>query len=228
MSQRAVLLVGSPRPRGQSTSDALARYLSECLADRGVTPSLWRVTRTCKEPGIRQLLAALDEADMLVLASPVYVDSLPYLVTRALERIAEHRAAAAEPRECAMLAIVNCGFPEARHTRVALDICRLFAGRARLGWIGGLGLGGGGVINGKRLQDLGWLSRHVRRSLDLAAHALIAGRPLPAEAEALMAQPVLPDRLYTMFAAFGWFRDAWRHGTLGDLGAKPFTRRPIL
>jgi hypothetical protein len=224
-TQRAVLLVGSPRPPGQCVSEPLARYLAEQLAGRGVAASLWRATRTCKEPGMRQLLQAVDRADLFVVASPVYVDSLPYLVMRALERIAEHRHEVAEPHECAMLAIVNCGFPEARHTTVALDICRIFAGRARLSWTGGLGLGGGGAITGRPLQQLGWYARNVRRSLDLAADALLAGRPLPAEAEALMARPLMPERVYTLIASLGWYKDAWHHGVVRQLGAKPLTPR---
>ena len=64
----------------------------------------------------RALLDAVDSADVLVLAFPIYVDSLPYLVTRTLDLLAEHRqqrSPAAAPR---LLCITNSGSPKS-HTR---------------------------------------------------------------------------------------------------------------
>jgi len=60
-------------------------------------------------------------------------------VTLTLERIAARRGAMAEPRPVRFLAIVNCGFPEPRHTHVALNTARAFARRAELEWGGGSG-----------------------------------------------------------------------------------------
>ena len=63
------------------------------------------------------LLAAVDAADIVILAFPLYVDGLPYLVTQALEQIAARRAGETDIQRPLFLAIANCGFPEAPTTR---------------------------------------------------------------------------------------------------------------
>ena len=119
------------------------------------------------------------------------------------------------------LALVNCGFPEWEHNRTALEICRVFARQAGLAWMGGLGYGGGEAIKGRPLEELGGQTRSLRRGLDLAAEALLAGRTVPAEAQALLARPVVPSRLYTAIGTIGWLRAARRYGTLRRLRDRP-------
>ena len=162
---RAVLLVGSAKPAGTSTSEALGRYLCARLAERGVATTVLFVDRSPASHAERQLLAALADANLFVLATPVYVDSLPYLVTRTLEYVS--RSAPKWRARCAFAALINCGFPEPEQCRTALDIAQAFAARAGLDWAGGLALGEGGAIDGGPLERLGGLTRHVRAALDL-------------------------------------------------------------
>lgn len=222
-TRRAVLLVGSARPAGESTSEALGRYLLDRLAEGGAATSIVRASRARRRAAEHDLVAAIDAADLFVLSTPLYVDSLPYLVTRTLERIAAHRTEATDPPAGRFAAIVNCGFPEPRHTTTALDIARAFARRTGLAWAGGLGVGGGEAIGGRPLEEVGWVARHLTRSLDLAADALAAGRPIPPEAVELAEKPLVPGRLYTAIASRRWRRGAARHGVGDRLDARPFT-----
>ena len=109
--QRAVVLAGSAKPAGASTSEALARYLCARLKDRGVTTTLISVSGPPQSRAEAALDAALVDADLFVLATPLYVDSLPYLVTRTLESLA--RSSSPRRSRCAFAAVINCGFPEA-------------------------------------------------------------------------------------------------------------------
>jgi hypothetical protein len=219
----------------------LGRYLLAGLEAEGATCGMMRANRCLRDAGLARLLQTVDDVDLFVLASPLYVDSLPYLVTRCLERIADHRAGvrsqaadagvpgtgcvgswskpARGPR---FLAILNCGFPEAEHNRVALDICRAFARRAGLEWAGGLALGGGEAIPQTPLAEAGALVRHVREALDLTAVALLAGAPVPERAVELMARPLVPDRVYTAIGAIRWLRAARSEGTLRRMADRPF------
>lgn len=219
--RRGVLLVGSARPRGTSTSEALGDYLLGRLSEGGFETSVFHACRCQRPERERRLLQAVDAADLFVLATPLYVDSLPYLVTRCCERIVAHRAGLAERSSVRFLALVNCGFPEWEQTRTALDICRVFARKADFVWSGGLGLGAGEAIRGRRLEDLGGRTRHVRGGLDLAAAALLSDRIVPEEAQALLGRPMIPPRLYTIVGTIRWLRTARRHGALRRLGAKP-------
>jgi len=217
---RAVLLVGSAKPAGRSTSEALGRYLCARLAERGVATTVLFVGRSPRANAEAKLSAALTEADLFVLATPLYVDSLPYLVIRALEHVV--RASSPRRRRCRFAALINCGFPEAEHCRTALDILQAFARRARFDWAGGLALGEGGVVDGQSIQTLGGVTRRVRAALDRAAAELAEGRGVPAASVEQFARGLIPERVYTFMGNLGWRRRAMQNGVASTLDAKPF------
>jgi len=220
--RRALLLVGSPRTR-KSTSASLGGYLTEQLAARGVeTETLQIYTAFSSRERARAALAAVDAADLLVLAFPLYVDALPAPVVAALEAIvANRRAGAARPGRLA--AIANCGFPEAAHNATALAICAEFARQAGLGWLGGLALGGGeGLVHGAPLVELGGRGAAIRQSLDLAAAELAEGRPIPQSARDRLARSVIPSWLYRLMGGYGWRQQASRYGMQHNLRRQPY------
>jgi hypothetical protein len=219
---RVLLLVGSAK-RGRSTSDVLGTTLLQRLGEHGLegeTLFLHRSVHTEKRR--RELLAATERADILVLATPLYVDALPYLVVRALELIAEHRQTRPAADRQRLVSILNCGFPEAHHNDTALAICRQFAREAGFEWAGGLSLGGGEVISGQPLESKGRMVRNATRALELSADALAAGEAVPEEAVSLMAKPLIPARVYTWLGAAGWRRQAKRHGVKDRLEDRPY------
>ncbi len=223
--RRAVLLVGSAKPSGTSSSEALGRSLRRRLEAGGGEARVVLVARCRGDDGLRELVDAVAAAELFVLATPMYVDSLPHLVIRALEAIAAARTQpGATPSTTRFLALVNCGFPEATQTRTALDICRIFAAQARLERAGALGLGGGETLHGKAPEALGWLARHLRRALDLAADALLAGRPVPQKAVDLMARPIVPAIGYLLVGNHNWRKEARRWGAESKLYARPYER----
>jgi hypothetical protein len=219
----ALLLIGSPKPAGESSSESLGTYLLERLAERGIHTETQHVARAMRtEARTQELLHAIDRADLFILAFPLYVDSLPYLAIEALERIAAHRQAQPSPAPAAFLAIANCGFPEVQHNETALAICEQFAAEAGLRWAGGLALGEGGAISGQPLAKAGGMVRNVVAALDLAAAALAEGEPVPAEAITLMARPFIPTRAYMLMGDVGWLAQARRNRVLTRLRARPF------
>ncbi|MBE0448997.1 MAG: hypothetical protein IBX64_13065 [Actinobacteria bacterium] len=89
--KHVLLLIGSPKS-SKSTSESLSNYLIDQLQTRGLSTEKIHIGKSLRNSeGLSSLLLALDGADTVVLASPLYVDSLPYPVTRALEAIAEYR-----------------------------------------------------------------------------------------------------------------------------------------
>jgi NAD(P)H-dependent FMN reductase len=219
---KVLLLIGSPRSK--STSQVLGEYLLEGLAGRGwqsetlVLPGLLEA-----QEGRARLWGEFLGADLTILAAPVYVDSPPAPVMRALEFLAEETGQMAKPRRFA--ALFNCGFPEPGHTSICLDVCRLFSQEAGLTWAGGLGIGGGGAIDGARLEGRGNMTRNIRRALEMAAEELAAGKSISLEAQALAAKPIVPAWLYLLLAEVGWWLEALKRRTLFKLGDKPL-RKP--
>ena len=169
--RNVLLLIGSAKQPGCSTSESLALYLSDRLVENGwasQTLYVHSVLRT--EARSLEMCSAVDRADLVVLAAPLYVDSLPYLVTSAMERIAEHRTSASACIDApSFVAVINCGFPEAQHNDVALAICRQFSYAAGLRWAGGLSLGGGGFVHGAPLEECGSRAEGIRGELYQAA-----------------------------------------------------------
>lgn len=219
----ALLLIGSAKPKGESSSEALANHLAEGLRARGMQTETWHVAMAMRTPAqTRLFLQALNRADALILAFPLYVDSLPYLATLALERIAAHRQSQTEPRPGTFLAIANCGFPEVAHNATAVAICKHFSEEAGYAWAGGLALGMGGAIAGRALSEVGGMAHNVVAALDLAAEAIAQDIAVPEEAITLMAKPFIPTTGYMLMGDIGWLAEARRNHVLTRLGARPY------
>lgn len=233
--RRALLIVGSPKTKSFSTSGVLGGYLMEQLRQRGwETESLTLRASLRQEQGQRELWSAVEGADLLVLAFPLYVDSLPFLVTKALEFIASRRQALETKKPQRIVAIVNNGFPEPHQNTLALAMCHCFAQQSQITWAGGLMLGTGEALSGG--ESLTERSRsslpvnHVTVALDAAAAALASHQPLPMEAVRLVAKsplPVLPFPLWRwVYMKMGnayWYRRAAGFGvTRQDMRAQPF------
>jgi len=221
--RRAVLLVGSPRTR-KSTSGSLGGYLLERLGAQGVQVETIYIHTSLRSPDrMEALFEAVDAADLLLLAFPLYVDSLPAPLIEALERIAARRAGSKPAHPQRLAAIANCGFPEARHNDAALAICATFAQQAGFGWVGSLALGAGeGIVHGAALNDLDGRAIPLKNSLEMAADALLMGQPIPQAAVDLMARPIIPGWLYRLAGIYGWREQAKRFGAHKMLKRQPY------
>jgi NAD(P)H-dependent FMN reductase len=219
--RRAILLVGSPRTK-KSTSASLGGYLFEQLNARGIeTQTMQIYTSLNSHERMKAMLDAIDHTDLVVLAFPLYVDSLPASVTAALERISSHRKENQAPIRFA--AIANCGFPGANHNNTALAICSEFAHQNGLAWMGGLSLGAGeGVVHGVPLNELDGRAIPIKKALDLAGEALANGNPIPQSARDLLAQPIIPNWMYTLRGTFGWRQAAKQYDMEKNLKRQPY------
>lgn len=211
---KVVLLVGSPRTR-KSTSYSLGGYLVERMSHltsiQVETIHLYTVLRSKEK--MQGLLAAVNAADVILLAFPLYVDSLPAPVIEAMERIALHRQESKEARSALFAAIANCGFPEAAQCETALAICEIFAKQAGFTWAGSLALGAGeGLVHGAQLVGAGGPAVVIRQALDAAAAALAQGRGIPASVAAVLAKPIIPGWAYRIMGSVGWKLQAKKFG----------------
>lgn len=220
--KRVLLLVGSPKGSG-STSEALGTYLLEQLEGQGVETEVARIVPFLRsEEGRNKLLHSVAGADLLILASPLYADSLPSGVTRLFEIIGAEGKEKPGFSGTGFAAVINCGFPEARQCDTAIAICRCFAKEAGMEWMGGLVLGGGESIGGRPLREAGGVARNARKALDLAAAALAGGRQVPDEAVSLMAKQTVSPWLYTVIGDIGWRLRARKHKAGKRMKDRPY------
>jgi multimeric flavodoxin WrbA len=218
----ALLLNGSPKPDG-GTSLSLGGYLLERLEEKGLATQKIRINSGLVTPETaHKLLEPVKTVDLIILAFPLYVDSLPAQTIRALQLIARQRAMEQNPRKTQFVSITNCGFAEAGNNRVALLICQRFAKETGMEWMGGLSLGMGEMIGGGRLQKKGRIVRHVIQALDLCAERLAQGLAIPQEAIELMARPFMPAWFYRMLGNRLWMQRYHRESQGDKIDAKPY------
>lgn len=222
--QRALLLVGSPRTH-KSTSYSLGGYLIDQLGKNNIqTETVFIHTTTHSAERTKAMLNGLDAADLVLLAFPLYVDSLPAPVMNTLEIIAAHRANRSESKPHQLFAAVsNCGFPEPDHTVTALAICENFARLTHFEWAGSLALGAGeGMVHGTPLNELDGRVIPLKKALDLAAQSLAQGMAIPSQAQALISKPFIPSWLYRALGVYGWQQQAKPYSADKSLKRQPY------
>ncbi|CAK8712193.1 hypothetical protein GMJAKD_01440 [Candidatus Electrothrix aarhusensis] len=224
-NRRALLLVGSPKINNPSTSALLGEHLLKQLKKNGWETESLNINE-CFKKGESTLCSAIDRADTIVISFPLYIDTLPYQVTKAIEVMASHCNITQTKN---FLAIVNNGFPESHQNTVALAICKNFALECGMTWVGGLAMGAGeGLLSGQPaagFKGLKGLKRpplyYVNRVLNVTAKALTEGYPVPEKAVQLIAKNPIPlisfDLWRWVFIKLGkktWEKEAMKNGLL--------------
>jgi len=217
--RRVVLCVGSAKPTGTSTSEILGRALLQRLERCGWETLVVHLSRVVRlgSPEVPALEDALATADLLVLATPVYVDSLPALVLAALEGLTRHHRRG----NVAILPVVQCGFPELSHTVLALQVLERAAAVLGWHWAGHLAMGAGGAMQNANLTEAKGMARHQVAALDQVTSALDAGQPVAESAMTEFSQQMMSPALYRAAGNLGWLVEAWKHHAVHRLWEAP-------
>jgi multimeric flavodoxin WrbA len=221
--KNALLLIGSPKVE-RSTSASLGNYLLSKLEGSGMQFERAFIHRIInREEKFQSLLDMINKADLLILSFPLYVDSLPAPVIKAMELIKEQQNKLENKESKDFIAICNSGFPEASQSTVALKICRIFSKTCGFIWKGGIAIGGGGAINGRPLEGIGGMVRFIIAGLDLTAQAIMEGKEIPQEAIDIASKPFIPRYLYIRGGNLGWRIQTRRYS-----GGKKIKNKPYL
>ena len=212
--ERVVLLVGSPKGLKAGSSVRLGRVITDGLEEAGWHCEAFHLHAAVQtEDTMSELLASLDAAHLVVLSTPLYVDSLPAPVIHALHRIASHRAGANGGSAPRFLSIVNCGFVEPRQNEGAQRMLQQFCSQARFESVGSLSLGATGTMN-----------RKVRKAFKLIVDSLREGILIPEDVYNLTKSLVIPRSLYIVGGNYMWKRQAKANGVRDQLKAQPYKR----
>ncbi|MCK4663188.1 MAG: flavodoxin family protein [Bacteroidales bacterium] len=232
-ARNAMLIVGSPKIKKRSTSDVFGEYLLEIMKSAGwKTEKLMLKGSLKQEKGQTELCSAVDRSDLIILVFPLYINTLPYLVTKALEVIASHKKVEQMKRPQRIFTFVNNGFPEFYQNALALAICRNFADQCGIFWAGALAMGAGEVLGqGQELtlpKRSGPPVKHVIKALDKAGEALVKESAIPSNIQNLISKPPIPlisFRIWRwiMFAGQSWKQQALKNGVSEEkIYAKPY------
>jgi len=221
--KKVLLLVGSPRLE-KSTSESLGNFMLSELEQQGFTSEKEYVYRmTFRKQNQDLLISKILESDLIILSSPLYVDSLPALVIKTFELIYDQDLnIKARFRGKGFCAIINSGFPESLQNNTALKICELFAKQVGLTWRGGLAIGGGGALSGRPLERIKGMARNIIRGLELAALNLAQGKIISKEAIDYAGKSIIAPTIYKLIGDFGWKLQARKYGTNKKLKQNPY------
>ena len=210
-----LVLVGSPRGLETSTSARLARLLLQAFSSEEWDVEWCHAHAVMQKGDERSRFIELsDRAALILLASPLYVDSLPAPTIAALQTLVAHRAGTGIVTNARSAALLNCGFLEPIHNLTCLQICECFARGARLEWAGGLMVGGGGMTN-----------KRIKEALLAAGGSLASDLPVSGFAQESLAAPVMPRWLYILGGNRMWIRQAKKLGvSRKQLRARPYER----
>lgn len=179
--KHALLLIGSPKGE-KSTSASVGNYLLSKLEAAGMSSEKAYIHKIENQAAkIQELFETVDQADLIILSFPLYVDSLPAPVIKAMELLKEKRGPEKPGKSQSLIAICNNGFPEPAQNTVALEICRNFSQQCGFIWRGGISIGGGGVsVNGIPLnKKKRGLVKDIIRGLESTAKALKNDQDIP-------------------------------------------------
>jgi len=163
---------------------------------------------------LKEAIAGMLEADILLIVFPLYVDSLPFplieLLTR-LENTVCHGASTPQ-----IFTIVN-GALDPAQTTLALEMIEHFTCRAGLPWGYGIGIGAGSMLyNAGENWEKGLASdiHHALCDMATAIEEKRSGRNI-------FVAPKFPRFLYKTVANVSFWREAKRNGA-GNLRARPY------
>ena len=109
-----------------------------------------KVTLKLRTPADHEaILKELDDAQAVVFALPLYVDGVPSHVLRFLEKMEAY--CKEKGLRLNVYSIANNGFIEGKQNEPLMQTFENFCARAGLAWGGGVGIGGGVMLNVTRI-----------------------------------------------------------------------------
>ena len=139
---KTVLINGSPKKRLSASSYFL--FLQSLFVGGE------KVTETLRTPADHgRILAQLDDAHAVVFCLPLYVDGIPSHVLRFMKEMEEY--CTQKGLHLSVYCIANNGFIEGRQNEPLMQVFEHFCTRAGLTWGGGVGIGGGVMLNVTRI-----------------------------------------------------------------------------
>ncbi|MBQ9010901.1 MAG: hypothetical protein IJ088_16460 [Clostridia bacterium] len=143
MREETVLINCSPKRR-LSVSGFLAHCAQVLI--RGET-KVFQLRTPADHPAI---LAALQNAKAVIFTIPLYVDSVPSHVLPFLRKM--EKACRENALQLNVYVIANNGFIEGRQNESMMQVMENFCVRSGIRWCGGIGIGGGVMLNVERIM----------------------------------------------------------------------------
>ncbi len=146
MSKQITFLMCSPRG-DNSASHSIGSYVTEVFEEKGYQSKYIHVYKTLrKQELIDEMIKSIDESEIVLLSTPLYIDSAPANTIRLMDIISKAvKEGKVTEKKRYLLAIACAGFLEYYHNLLALKMYEQFAKLNGFIWAGGLPIGAAGT-----------------------------------------------------------------------------------
>jgi len=156
----------------------------------------------------KEEIEILPDFDILVFAFPLYVDGIPSHLLSCLCQI-EEATKNTKDKSVTVYALVNSGFFEGHHNKLALEMMKNWCIKADLKWGQGIGIGGGGALTGLSNVPLG---KGPKSSLGIALKSLVDNISTKSQADNIFVSMNFPRIMYKLIGEFGWRQEIKKNG----------------
>jgi len=163
--KKVTALLGSTRGN-KTVTESIADYLKKEFRNYNVNLIKFRAHQIFQdEKEVSNFIKELKDSDVFLIVSPVYVHSLPYPVINLMEKL-EVFTNKKFWKDKFTTAVIHNGYPQDIQRKSSKEICYNFSNKMGSDWLGTLGFGGSPLIAGKPLEEVGWFTKNMRKSLD--------------------------------------------------------------
>ena len=178
-----------------------------------------KVTETLRTPADHdRVLEQLRDAQTVVFGVPLYVDGIPSHLLRFMEKM--ETFCKENDLKLSVYCIANNGFIEGKQNEPLMRTFENFCNRAGLTWDGGVGIGGGVMLNVTRILFLVEIALLV---LNIVLSAVNSGNYFPKEAWISFAENAAL-LLYFNLGALFYLARMGRHISRLEFSGKKYTR----
>lgn len=140
--KKLLILNGSPKKRKSQSEKFAAEILKNLSGEEFEVDKVYLYELNYSAYLYEQIYSA----DMVVLATPLYIDCLPAKVIEMLEGLQDYPNVASGEKVPEVYLIMNCGFWEHTHNRLAISIVERFCSQNGFAYMQGISIGSGALI----------------------------------------------------------------------------------
>ena len=199
---KLTMINGSPKHK-DSASGAILSMLREDLGQE-VTEYSWNKMQA-EESQIQEVV----ESDAIVIAFPLYIDSIPSHLLRCLIQVEEYTKLHHSQKETSVYVIVNNGFFQGKQNIPAIEVMEHWARRCGFLFGQAIGIGGGGMITSIKSIPAG---HGPKKNITLALNELGRNIMERKSGSIRVIEPNYPALAYKWQAEHGWRMLAKKNG----------------
>lgn len=240
MTKRATFLMCSPRG-DKSASYSLGSYVTGLLEEKGITINEYHIYKTLRDQTrIDEMIKSFNDSDIIVLSSPLYIDSAPTNTIKLMDIITQAVQEEKIGKKKRLLLAISCaGYLEYYHNNTAMQIYKQFAKTNGFSWAGGLPIGAAGTYalhsvtslleqlaplpeDDPRQEIYGKPTRILDSVIKSAVENLSQGKIVPKEELKKLEFIAIPLEAYVEGGNKNWISWAEELGTVDKLRDKPY------